>query len=193
MYSHRKSSDRAPRHHREGLPGYVLPPSFQSRVPRSFEGSVTHPSGWPVPTRSRHEQICSEQESSRVSFLQFQGHLKFGFRHSYLLHESNRRRTAANPTQLLAMRTGSGTIPLAGKMSAGGSNKSVAPMRLVFFFVEACFDRRLNFFVESLVVFQHFLRRIAALRQLCALIVQPGTAFFDDLFFQRKIEQRAGR
>src|SRR5436189_27863 len=60
---------------------------------------------------------------------------------------------------------------------------------LFLFFVEARFDRRHNFFVEGLVVLQHFLRRIAALRQLCALIVQPGTAFFDDLFFQRKMEQ----
>src|SRR2546430_16084646 len=71
MYDHQKSSDRAPRHHREGLPRCVLLPNFRSRVPRSFGASVTDPSGWPVPLRNRHEQLCSEQESSGLSFLQF--------------------------------------------------------------------------------------------------------------------------
>src|SRR3989440_424771 len=71
MYNHQKSSDRAPRHHREGLPGCVLLPNFRSRVPGSFGASVTDPSGWSVLPRNRHEQLCSEQESSGLSFLQF--------------------------------------------------------------------------------------------------------------------------
>src|SRR6266480_1072683 len=71
MYNHQKSSDRAPRHHREGLPRCVLLPNFRSRVPGSFGASVTDPSGWPVPLRNRREQLCSEQESSGLSFLQF--------------------------------------------------------------------------------------------------------------------------
>src|SRR4029077_9859329 len=71
MYNHQKSSDRAPRHHREGLPGCALLPNFRSRVPRLFGASVTDPSGWPVPLRNRQEQLCSEQESSGLSFLQF--------------------------------------------------------------------------------------------------------------------------
>ncbi len=64
---------------------------------------------------------------------------------------------------------------------------------LALFFVEPGFDRRLNFFVERLVVLQNFLRGIAALSELGALIVQPGTTFFNDLFFQCEIEKCAGR
>src|SRR5437016_5742154 len=71
MYNHQKSSDRAPRRHREGLPRCVLLPNFRSRIPGSFGASVTDPSGWSVLPRNRHEQLCSEQESSGLSFLQF--------------------------------------------------------------------------------------------------------------------------
>src|SRR5437870_6197097 len=71
MYNHQRSSDRAPRHHLEGPPCYVLPLGFRSRVPPSFGASVTDPSGWSVLPRNRHEQVCSEQESSGLSFLQF--------------------------------------------------------------------------------------------------------------------------
>src|SRR5437016_13306282 len=71
MYNHQRLSDRAPRHHLEGPPCYVLPLGFRSLVPPSFGASVTDPSGWSVLPRNRHEQLCSEQESSELSFLQF--------------------------------------------------------------------------------------------------------------------------
>src|SRR4029450_2694869 len=66
-------------------------------------------------------------------------------------------------------------------------------LNLFLVFVDFGFDRRLDFFVERLVVFQNLFRRVAALGELCTLIIQPGTTFFDDLFFQREIEQRASR
>ncbi len=59
--------------------------------------------------------------------------------------------------------------------------------------VELGFHSRLDFFVEWPVVFERFLGGIAALRELSAFVIQPGTTFLDDLFFQRKIEKRAGR
>ena len=67
------------------------------------------------------------------------------------------------------------------------------PTGLVFFLVEPGFHCRLNFFVQRLVVLQNFFRSITALGKLCALVVQPGTTFLDNLFFQGEIEQRAGR
>src|SRR5439155_810588 len=73
------------------------------------------------------------------------------------------------------------------------SNKSAVATSLVFFFVEPGLDSRLDFFVKRFVVFQNFLGSVAALGKLRPLIIQPGTAFFDDLFFQREIEQGAGR
>src|ERR1044072_4092151 len=71
------------------------------------------------------------------------------------------------------------------------ATKAAGLTRLFFFFVQPGFDRGLNFFVELLVVLQNFFRGVAALRQLGALVAEPGTAFFDDLFLQCKIEQRA--
>src|SRR3954471_7166296 len=62
-----------------------------------------------------------------------------------------------------------------------------------FFFVELGFDRGLDLLVELWIVLQRFLGRVASLRQLRALVIQPGTAFLDDLFLQRQIEQRASR
>src|SRR2546430_4771226 len=73
------------------------------------------------------------------------------------------------------------------------SNKSAVATRLVFFFVEPGLDSRLDFFVKRFVVFQNFFSRVATLGELCALVVQPGTALFDDLFFQCKIEKRASQ
>src|SRR4030095_2872365 len=46
------------------------------------------------------------------------------------------------------------------EMPARLSNKGTVPTRLVFFFVEPGFDRRLNFFIELLVVLQNFLRGV---------------------------------
>src|SRR5882724_7401213 len=71
------------------------------------------------------------------------------------------------------------------------SNKSAGLTMLFFFFVQPGFDRGLNFFVKLLVVLPNFFRGAAALRQLGALVAQPGTAFFDDLFLQCEIEQCA--
>src|SRR5438132_791901 len=62
-----------------------------------------------------------------------------------------------------------------------------------FVLVELRFDSRLDFLVKRLVVLQNFFRGVPALGKLSAFIIQPGTAFFDDLFFQREIEQGAGR
>ncbi len=67
------------------------------------------------------------------------------------------------------------------------------PGLLLLLFLELRLNGGFDFFVERGIVFQRFLRRIAALRQLRAFVVQPGTAFLDDLFFEREIEQRAGR
>src|SRR6266404_4893022 len=64
---------------------------------------------------------------------------------------------------------------------------------LNFFFVEFRFDRVLDFFVKRAIVLQCFFRSVASLRQLCALVIQPGTALFDNLFFQSQIEKCAGR
>src|SRR5712691_4429513 len=64
---------------------------------------------------------------------------------------------------------------------------------LFFIFVQLGLHRGLDFFVERLVVFQDFFRRIAPLRQLRAFVIQPRTTLLDDLFFQRKIEKRAGQ
>src|SRR5439155_13283753 len=65
------------------------------------------------------------------------------------------------------------------------SNKSAVATSLVFFFVEPGFDRGFDFFVKRLVVLQYFLGSVTALGKLRPLIIHPGTAFFDDLFFQR--------
>ena len=60
-------------------------------------------------------------------------------------------------------------------------------------FVQLRFHCRLDLFVERAIIFEHFLGRITALRELCAFVIQPGASLLDDLFFQRKIEKRAGR
>ena len=63
---------------------------------------------------------------------------------------------------------------------------------LRFLLIELGFHSGLDLFVECPIILERFLGRIAALGELSAFVIQPRTAFLDDLFFERKIEQRAG-
>ena len=63
------------------------------------------------------------------------------------------------------------------------------PNELFLFLVEFRFDGGFDFFVERRIVLEHFLGRVATLRELCALVAHPGAAFFHDLFFERDIEK----
>src|SRR2546423_7781452 len=66
-------------------------------------------------------------------------------------------------------------------------------MALFFFFVEPGFDRGLDLFVERGVVFQRVFAGIATLGKLSAFVAEPRASLLDNLFFERKIEERAGR
>src|SRR5207237_3975037 len=64
---------------------------------------------------------------------------------------------------------------------------------LLFLFVELRLNRCLDLFVKRRVVLQRVLAGIASLRELRAFVAEPRATFLDNLFFEREIEQGAGR
>jgi len=50
-------------------------------------------------------------------------------------------------------------------------------------FVQLRFHCRLDLFIERAIILQDFFGGITALSELCAFVIEPGTALFDDLFF----------
>src|SRR5438309_8574757 len=71
--------------------------------------------------------------------------------------------------------------------------EKVPPSRTLFLlFVELGFDGSLDLFVKRGIVFQRIFSSIPPLRELSALIAEPGAALLDDLLLEREIEQRAG-